>query len=126
MADTARWEGGHRARIQAQASFPGRADLRQDFARQEDRAVVNRTNNFLSQTAEDGPSDERFITIIPRAPIPGHRHSGNNCQTVAISCSAQALNELKRDPLLNNETEILHETNRSPTTSSNSNEVRVE
>ena len=83
------------------------------------------TNNFLNNNEDDGASDERFITIIPCAPIPGHRHCGGNCQTVAISCSAQALNELKRDPLLNIETETLHESNTSSTTSSNSNEVRV-
>ena len=87
---------------------------------------MNRTSNFLRHSEEDGASDDRFITIIPLDPLPDHKHCGGNCQVVAISCSSQALNELKRDPLLHDETEILHENNTSSTTSSNSNEVRVE
>ena len=128
MSDVSRWQGGHRARIQAQVAYTGRADLRQEFNRQEDRELDSRTNNFLNNGEDNGPRNIRYVTIIPHEPIPGHRHN-SSCQTVAISCSALALNEIKRDPLLNllnADTESLHESNASSTTSSNSNEVRVE
>ena len=122
MSNRSRWEGGHRANIQAQVSFPGQPELRQEFARQEDRAVVNRTSNFLRHTEEDGASVDRFITIMPLDRLPSHEHRGGNCQVVLISCSSEALNELKRDPLLHDEPGP----NTSSTTFNNSNEVRVE
>ena len=127
MSDVARWHGGHRARIQFRAGF-GRDDVRQDFDNQEDRELDSLTHNFLNNGEDDGPRNSRYITIIPHDPIEGHRHV-TSCLTVAISCSAHPLNELKKDSLLNllnANTESLHETNASSTTSSNTNEVRVE
>ena len=128
VSDVARWHGGHRARIQFQAGF-GRADLRQDFVNQEDRELDSLTHNFLNNGEDDGPRNSRYITIIPHDPIQGHRHV-TSCQTVAIGCSVYPLNKLKKDApldLLNANTErSLHESNASPATSSNTNEVGVE
>ena len=127
MSDVARWHGGHRARIQFRAGF-GRDDVRQDFDNQEDRELDSLTHNFLNNGEDDGPRNSRYITIIPHDPIEGHRYV-TSCLMVAISCSAHPLNELKKDSLLNllnANTESLHESNASSTTSSNSNEVRVE
>ena len=126
MPNIARWEAGHLATIQAQVNFPGRPQLRQEFARQEDRAVARRTSNFLRNVDEDGASVDRFIMIAPVDRIPSHEHRGGLCQVVMISCSSAALNELKRDPLLEPEPETLPRNNTSSATSTNSNEVRVE
>ena len=123
MSNIARWEGGHRAIIQgAEVSFPGGAEWRQEFARLEDRAIVNRTNQFLRHEDEEGASGDRFVTIVPLERLPAHEH--RDCQVVMIGCSSAALNELKRDPLLHNEPESLPGSNLSQVTFSNTNEVK--
>ena len=131
MSDRSRWEGGHRVDIKAQVDFPGDPELRQQFTRQEDRAIVNRTTNFLRQTRETGASVDRFCTLLPLDRIPSHQHNGGQCQIVAISCSSEALNKLKQEPLMDadDEPEILPQPNTGSTTSNNINveaKVRVE
>ena len=130
----AKWEAGHRATIQGEVSFPGGVEWREDFPRLEDRAIVNRTNQFLRHEDEEGASGDRYVTIVPLEHLEDHAH--NNCQVVLIGCSSAALHELKsdpllqdpllQDPLLQNEIEIRPENNPSPATFPNidTNEVK--
>ena len=110
----AKWEAGHRATIQGEVSFPGGVEWREDFPRLEDRAIVNRTNQFLRHEDEEGASGDRFVTIVPLEHLPAHAHK--DCQVIMIGCSSAALHELKSDPLLQNEIEIRPENNPSPAT----------
>ena len=96
----AKWEAGHRATIQGEVSFPGGVEWREDFPRLEDRAIVNRTNQFLRHEDEEGASADRYVTIVPLEHLDDHAH--NNCQVVLIGCSSAAMNVLKSDPLLQN------------------------
>ena len=43
----AKWEAGHRAIFRGEVAFPGGMEWREDLPRHEDRAIVNRTNQFL-------------------------------------------------------------------------------
>ena len=97
----AKWEAGHRAIFRGEVAFPGGMECREDLPRHEDRAIVNRTNQFLRHEDEEGASADRYVTLVPLEHIDDHEH--NNCQIVLIGCSSAAMNTLKRDQLIENQ-----------------------
>ena len=129
LRDRATWEADHRVVIDANVHFPGDPDSRQQFQRQEDKNLANRTSHFLEQNREQGASSDRFATIKPLEKIDTHHHRGGHCQVLMVSCSSEALLKIKRDPLMeiDDEDESLTGSTTGSTTSNTTNEeVRVE
>ena len=100
LLDRATWEAGHRVVIDANVNFPGSHNSRQQFQRQEDKNLANRTSHFLEQHQEQGASSDRFATTKPLQKIDTHQHCGGHCQVLMVSCSSEALLKIKRDPLM--------------------------